>query len=388
MKSDKKENPDNDNDKNLSPLSSEQINCKEGTLKNEKIRKIILLIILLISFAAFLPIMSLFYIPLLLAATFTALFYPLYRYFLVIFKGQKPLSSFACCFIFLIGLLIPLGLIINIMIHQAFTLYTSAEPIVRDLMEKGSQSAIYSGLADLPAFKWITNLKFNWEAILQDLANRLTSIASFLLNKTSSGIFGLFANLFVMLFTMFYFFMDGEKILNRLRYLSPVRMEYQTIILDRFLLISRATIIGTILIGIIQGSFGAVTLLIFGIKSWLLWGFIMIVFAIIPMAGTWIILIPAGIIQIIFGNIWQGVGIILTSIIVVSNIDNLLRPRIVGQGAKMNDLLIFFSTLGGLSLFGVTGFIIGPIIASFFITMIDIYELEFQSNKELFEKNE
>jgi predicted PurR-regulated permease PerM len=192
----------------------------------------------------------------------------------------------------------------------------------------------------------------------------------------------------VMLFTMFYFFIDGERILNRLRYLSPVRDEYQNIILNRFLLISRATIVGTILIGIIQGSFGAITLLVFGIKSWLLWGFIMVVLAIIPMAGTWIVLIPAGIIQIITGNLWRGIGIILTSIIIVSNIDNLIRPRIVGYGAKMHDLLIFFSTLGGLSLFGVTGFIVGPIIASFFITMVDIYELEFHSNQELFDKHE
>jgi predicted PurR-regulated permease PerM len=288
----------------------------------------------------------------------------------------------------MIGLLIPLGIIINIVIHQSFTLYTTTQPIIRDLLEKGSQSTLYNELTKWSLFNWIQNYNIDWQSILKDVAKQLASIATFLINKTSSGIFGLFANLFVMIFTMFYLFVDGEKILKRLRYLSPIRSEYQDIILDRFLLISRATIVGTLLIGIIQGSFGAITLLVFGIKSWLLWGFIMIVFAIIPMAGTWIILIPAGIIQFFIGNVWQGIGIILSSIIVVSNIDNLIRPRIVGHGAKMHDLLIFFSTLGGLSLFGVTGFIIGPIIASFFITMIDIYELEFQTNRELFDSHE
>lgn len=388
MESNNTGNTSNGNDKNASALSSAQKNRTDTTTDNQKLRKIILLLLLFLSCAAFLPIVSIFFIPLMLAATFTALSYPIYKYFLVLFRGRKSISSFVCCSIFLICLLIPMGIITNIVIHQTFTLYTSAEPTIRELLEKGSQSTLYTELTKWPLFNWIQKHNIDWQSILQDLVKRLTTVATFLINRTSTGIFGLFANLFVMLFTMFYFFVDGEKILKRLRYLSPVRNEYQNIILDRFLLISRATIVGTILIGFIQGSFGAITLLVFGIKSWVLWGFIMIVLAIIPMAGTWIILIPAGIIQLFIGNVWQGVGIILTSIIVVSNIDNIIRPRIVGHGAKMHDLLIFFSTLGGLSLFGVTGFIIGPIIASFFITMIDIYELEFQSNWELFDKHE
>jgi predicted PurR-regulated permease PerM len=388
MESDNKENTRNGNDKKVSALSSTQKKCNNLANNNQRLRQVVLLVLLVLSCVAFLPIVSIFFIPLLLAATFTALFYPLYKYFVVFFKGQRSISSFVCCAIFLIGLLIPLGIILNIVIHQTFTLYTSAEPIIRELLEKGSQSTLFNELTKWSIFRWIQNYNIEWQSILQDLVKQLTSVAPFLINKTSSGLFGLFANLFVMLFTMFYFFVDGEKILKRLRYLSPVRNEYQNIILDRFLLISRATIVGTMLIGFIQGSFGAITLLVFGIKSWLLWGFIMIILAIIPMAGTWIVLIPAGIIQFFLGNVWQGIGIILTSVIVVSNIDNLIRPRIVGHGAKMHDLLIFFSTLGGLSLFGVTGFIVGPIIASFFITMVDIYELEFQTNQEFFDKHE
>ncbi len=356
------------------------------TQKNNRIRQYFLIALLLISFAAFLPIMWIFFVPILLAITFTALFYPLYSVLLRFFRGNKAISAALCCLTFLIGLLIPVSFLINIVIHQLLNLYSTAEPVVRELIEKGSQSHIIKELNELTFFKWIQSYSIDWLALLRDGIRRLASLGTYLINKTSSGILGLFANLFVTLFTMFYFFMDGEKILKRLRYLSPVRSQYQSIILGRFLLISKATIMGTILIGFIQGSLGALTLLIFGIDSWLLWGFIMIVLAIIPMAGTWIVLIPAGIIQIIIGDIWQGIGILLSSIIIVSNIDNIIRPRIVGHSAKMHDLLIFFSTLGGLSIFGITGFIIGPIIASFFITMIDIYEMEFHSNQEIFEQ--
>jgi predicted PurR-regulated permease PerM len=133
-----------------------------------------------------------------------------------------------------------------------------------------------------------------------------------------------------------------------------------------------------LIIGIVQGSLGALALLIFGIKSWILWGFIMIVLSIIPVVGPWIVLIPAGLIQIFLGNIWQGIGIIIFSVIVVSNIDNFLRPRLVGQGAKLHDLVVFFSSLGGIAVFGVMGFIVGPVIASLFVSVLDIYSAEFK----------
>ena len=103
----------------------------------------------------------------------------------------------------------------------------------------------------------------------------------------------------------------------------------------------------------------------------------MVVLSIIPIVGPWIVLIPAGLIQIALGNIWQGIGIILFSVIVVSNIDNLLRPRLVGQGAKLQDLVVFFSSLGGIAIFGVMGFIVGPVIASLFVSVLDIYSKEF-----------
>jgi predicted PurR-regulated permease PerM len=91
-----------------------------------------------------------------------------------------------------------------------------------------------------------------------------------------------------------------------------------------------------------------------------------------------VVLLPAGIIQLFLGNIWQGIGIMLFSVIVVSNIDNILRPRFVGQGAKLHDLIVFFSSLGGIAVFGVMGFIVGPVIASLFVSVLDIYSTEFK----------
>ena len=149
-------------------------------------------------------------------------------------------------------------------------------------------------------------------------------------------------------------------------------------IIARFLLISRATVTGTLILGLVEGTLGAITLLVFGVKAWLLWGFVMIILATMPFIGTWIVLVPAGIIQMFMGNTWQGLIMILMGLIVIANIDNLLRPQLVGRGAKLHDLIIFFSSLGGIILFGVMGFIVGPVIAALFIAVLDIYEMEFE----------
>jgi predicted PurR-regulated permease PerM len=120
------------------------------------------------------------------------------------------------------------------------------------------------------------------------------------------------------------------------------------------------------------------TLLVFGTKAWLMWGFIMIILATMPFIGTWVVLVPAGIIQIFMDNTWQGCTMIFMGLIVIGNIDNFLRPRIVGRGAKLHDLVVFFSSLGGIAVFGVMGFIVGPVIASLFISVLDIYGMEFE----------
>ena len=175
---------------------------------------------------------------------------------------------------------------------------------------------------------------------------------------------------------MFYFFRDGDKLVNYAKSLSPLGEEYDNKLFDNFTRISRATVKGTLIIGLAQGSLGAITLWIFGVNTWLLWGFIMVIFSIIPVVGAWSVLVPVGIIQIISGNTWSGIFILIISTIIISNIDNLIRPYLVGKDAKMHDLLIFFSTLGGIGLFGIMGFIIGPIIASLFLSLLQIYKQE------------
>jgi predicted PurR-regulated permease PerM len=143
--------------------------------------------------------------------------------------------------------------------------------------------------------------------------------------------------------------------------------------LDKFVSVTRATLKGTLLIGATQGTLGGFAMWAVGIDGAVFWGAVMTVLSIVPGVGSALVLVPAGIILMVSGDLWRGIGLVVFSVVVVSTVDNLLRPLLVGRDTQMHELLIFFSTLGGLLLFGATGFIIGPILAALFVTAWEMF---------------
>ncbi|MBD3321914.1 MAG: AI-2E family transporter [Chitinivibrionales bacterium] len=353
--------------------ASETAQTKSGSRLNRRV----LIIMLVILGVLLIPIVKLFLVPLVLASTFTTLFYPMYAWLLMRLKGKKALCSLLSCLVLILGVLIPTYVLVHLVTLQTIELYGSAEPRIREIVSRGEEG-ILGEIQDSKVVRWLRLSRIDWRSSLQDAARTVGKFLTEALNRTSTGVLQLVANLAIMLFTMFYFFIDGERFVKRLRYLSPLRNDYEDLIVNRFLLISRATVKGTFLVGLVQGSIGGIALLVFGVKTWLLWAFIMVILSIIPMVGAWLVMVPAAVIQLLLGNIWQGIGIAAASTVVISNIDNLIRPRLVGKDAKMHDLLIFFSTLGGIAIFGIMGFIVGPVIAALFVTVLDIYGMEFK----------
>jgi predicted PurR-regulated permease PerM len=281
----------------------------------------------------------------------------------------------------LLGLLIPAYVLVHLVATQAIGFYELFMPQLRELMEQNRLQQLLDTVP-IPGVKMLRLDQIDWPALVREGASTMGQLGTTVVNRTSAGVFGLLGNLFVTLFVMFYLFIDGEQLVRRMRYLSPLRQDYEDLLVSRFVLIARATVKGTVLIGLAQGTLGALTLLVFGIKSWLLWGVVMIILAVIPMVGAWLVLIPAALFQLFTGNVWQAIAILASSMLVVSNVDNVLRPRLVGKDAKLHDLLIFFSTLGGIALFGIMGFIVGPVLAALFMTIIDIYGMEFAAQLE------
>jgi predicted PurR-regulated permease PerM len=201
-------------------------------------------------------------------------------------------------------------------------------------------------------------------------------IATFAVNSLATGTRGtarFFMLLFVMLYGIFYFLKEGRLILDRaLRYL-PLAEEDKSRMLETFTTVTRASLKGTGVIGLAQEALGGIAFAVAGITGPVFWGLLMAVLSVLPGVGAALIWVPAVIYLAVEGRSAAAIGVGLWCAVVVSTVDNVLRPRLVGKDTKMPDLLILLGTLGGLVMFGAVGIIVGPIIAALFVTVWELF---------------
>ncbi|MEK7726960.1 MAG: AI-2E family transporter, partial [candidate division KSB1 bacterium] len=312
---------------------------RQRQLKARRFGRYFFLVLFVASTAAFFYMVRSFLIPVLLAAVFTALFYPLYERLLKATKQRAGLSAFVCCIVLLLGLLAPVYVLADLLSQEAVAFYQSAGQKLREIVAQGDAGL----LGDIKNSVWVKRLgldQVDWQAELQNLAKTASTMLFDFLNKTSASTFDLVANLFVTLFTMYYFFKEGPGLIGRIKFLMPLDDAYEDALIQRFASVSKATLKGTLVIAIIQGVLGGLTLWLFGISSPLLWGMVMVVLSVIPMVGAWFVLYPLAVVQILIGHTWQGVAIFIIGALIIGNVDNLLRPKLVGRDAGMHDLMI------------------------------------------------
>ena len=187
------------------------------------------------------------------------------------------------------------------------------------------------------------------------------------------GTVGFFLQLFIMLYAMFFFLADGKSILHRILFYIPLAPEDEERLLEKFVSVARATLKGSLLIAVIQGLLAGLAFWAVGVPGWAFWGTVTIVAAIIPAVGGALVWVPMVLYLFLTGHAEPAVALFLWSAVVVSAVDNFLRPRLIGRDARMSDLLILLSTLGGLMLFGPVGFVVGPIVAALFVTVWHLY---------------
>ncbi|MEA2602477.1 MAG: hypothetical protein QOF89_3469 [Acidobacteriota bacterium] len=348
-------------------------------MNNKTLSRYFFIALLLGTTVVFFRMMQVFFVPVLLAAVFVTLFYPMYRAILRLFRGRRALASFVCCFILLLGLIVPLYVVADLVAREAIDFYKNSQTRIGEIFQQGAAGPL-ARLQSLPLVRDLHLERIDWQSALRNATSSAGGFVASLINKTSRGTIQVVVMLFTTLFTMFYFFRDGKDLLRRVRALIPLEREYKNAIAARFSSVARATVKGTLLIALVQGSLSGLTLWIFGVGSPFLWGLVATLMAVVPLVGAWVVLYPAAFIQMATGHVWQGIGILLVTMIVIVNVDNVMRPRLVGQEAGMHDLMVFFSTLGGIAMFGPMGFIIGPMIAALFLSVLDIYSAEYRDN--------
>jgi len=345
-------------------------------MNKEAINKWVLLLLVFFISALFLSMISQFLMAIFLAGIFSALTYPLYRRFEKWFKGRRSLASIATLLLIVFVVLLPLGGLLGIVTAQAIKVGEAVKPWVEQQLAE--PDAISNALNSLPFYDRVEPYR---NLILQKAGEMVGGLSGFLINRLSSvtlGTVNLLFMLFIMLYTMFFFLMDGNKLIEKILYYLPLEDHDERRMLNKFTSVTRATLKGTAVIGLLQGVLAGAAFAVVGIQSAVFWGAIMAVLSFIPGIGSALVWGPAVIILAATGHAAKAVGLGVFCVAVVGSIDNLLRPILVGRDTQMHELMILFGTLGGIIMFGVVGVIIGPIIAALFVTVWDIYGLAFK----------
>lgn len=216
--------------------------------------------------------------------------------------------------------------------------------------------------------------------IVARLGGALSQIGSFFADSVSAltqRTFAFVLNLFLMLYALFFFLLAGPRLLRVFDF-TPLSSSDRELIIGKGISITRATLKGTLVIGALQGALGGAAFAVVGFEAPVFWGCVMALASVVPALGAALVWVPAVGVLLYQGQIAAGLGLLGWCTLVVSTVDNLLRPRLVGRDTRMHDLVILFSTLGGLAVFGPLGFIIGPVLAGLFVTGWQIFGLAYR----------
>lgn len=321
---------------------------------------ILFIIIGILGFFIFLPYLSI----LAVSATFAVIFYPAYAKIASAFKKQS--SGLAA----LLTILIAIGIIFIPLALFGFAAFEEAKNLYFQLTENGSTGITHtlkaieyqlSILVPGVSFKFVEYIKQFFIWITQNLGGIF------------SGITQTIASIFLGLIAFYYFLKDGKKFTGVLVNLSPLPDAYDKEILEKLEIAVNSVIKGTLVIAIAQGILAGIGLAIFGVPNPALWGSITAITALLPGIGTAIVLIPATFFLFFSSKLGAAIGLAIWGVTIVGLIDNLLRPLILERGIRIHPFLILISVLGGLSFFGISGFLLGPLVLSLMFTLGEIH---------------
>jgi len=352
-------------------------NIADKQAREPLFQRLAFLLILVAISAGFLYMVWSFVMPLLMAAAFTGLTYPLYERLLRLLR-KPQLAALASLLIFIIVIVIPVAAVITVAYHEAWIFFGTANfDALPGMLEKSLQQV-------QSRFPGIFS-KWNSQNASQMTAQGIQAALQWALKNGAGWSLAAarnVASIFLMLFMMFYFYLDGRRILGKIMLWSPLRDDFHETLIKNFLAVSRATLKGILVMGAVQGTIGAILFWSVGLHSPVFLGVLMLFCSVIPAVGTGLVWVPAAIYLLIQGHIGGGIAVLLVGTLIIGTVDNFLRPRLIGKDIQMHDLMVLLSTLGGLEIFGLSGFVMGPILASLFLSIWTMYEEVFASELE------
>lgn len=300
------------------------------------------------------------------AVLLSAIFAPLNGWLCGKMANRNLSAGLTLCAV-LVTLILPVGFILALLVGETIDLYQSIHSNGHSWMN--TITGIFNSISAHPL---IARFNLDQQFITDKSVELLKAATEFLFKNLSAltqNTLLFFIQFAVMIYCLFYFLRDGDHLTDAIAQYMPVDQRHINTFISEFLVTSKATLKVTVVIGGIQGLLGGFIFYVTGIERALVWGVLMIGFSIVPALGSAVIWAPAGIIMLLLGHIWQGIAILVFGSVVISMVDNLLRPILLGSDIQMHPLLIFLSTLGGIAFFGFSGFVLGPVIASFFLAV-------------------
>jgi predicted PurR-regulated permease PerM len=337
------------------------------------------------SFVTFLAVVTLaaiwialpFYGAILWGLVAAIMFDPLFRRLVARWPKRRTTAALLTVLALIAIVIIPAGLIGSLLIEESISTYGRIQSRQIDFGRvKGDVRAA------LPASLTATLDRFG----LGDVASIQLKLSTFVSSglrmfatqavNFGQGAFALVLQLGVMLYLTFFFLRDGRSLSRAIGARVPLDPARRAIMFEKFTTVIRATIKGSVVIAIIQGVIGGVVFWALGIHAPLLWGVVMGLLSLLPAIGTGLIWVPVAIALFASGDIVEGGILVFCGVFIIGMVDNVLRPILVGKDTRMPDFVVLIATLGGISVIGINGFIIGPVIAALFIAAWDSFTPE------------
>ena len=315
-----------------------------------------------------------FYGTILWGTIIALLFAPLYRWLLPRCKLRRTPAALATLLVVLLLVVLPLTLITAALAREAAGVYQR--------LQSGAMnpSLYFHGVFDaLPG--WMTALLdrfglFDFATLQQRLTAALAQGSQFIATQAlaiGQNTFEFVVDLFITLYLAFFLIRDGESLARELRHAIPLAPTHRKELFDKFAVVIRATVKGNLLVAALQGALGGLAFWFLGVNGALLWTVLMAFLSLLPAVGAALVWAPVALYFLLSGAIWQGLALVAWGVLVIGLVDNLLRPILVGKDTRMPDYVVMTTTLGGMAVFGINGFVLGPVIAAMFIAVWHIY---------------
>ena len=317
-----------------------------------------------------------FLVSVILAGVFAAMARPVY---LALERrlGKRSIAALLTVLLLLLLIVVPVGAFLALVVSQAIEVADRAATWIGE--QSGRLGELTARLQGLPL---VGQFIPDQEALVARASDFVGRVGTFVIDNAraaTTGTVNAILQLFVMLYAMYFFLKDGPSILSRILYFTPLEEDDERKLIRQFVSVTRATIKGSILIGLLQGALAGAAFFFLELPGAAFWSTVMAVLSVIPVLGSGIVWAPAAVILVFTGRVVAGMGLAIWGLVVVGLVDNFLRPRLVGRDTKMHDLLVLLSTFGGLAMFGLVGFIVGPIIGALFLTAWDLYGAAFHN---------